>query len=1238
MINNKFFAVILTVAIMLNTVCVNAAFTYITETYEPGEVEQIIEAEDFTGGGFSVVEDETASGGKVIIGSGNSNESMSYTLKLDSNVEKLTVYGVHKSSEMKQALSYISFEGFEHYSLYDYEYGKWNTTRLFFDVLSEGKYKINLTSVRRGQKIDKIIVKYNRVKSEDDVISDLSNQTKVDTSKYISGRPELEEADIAQMPEMEAGTFIGESEDGTYSKNVSNIVSDEKASGGLVWISTSKRKLENSEQGDTELAYKFYVSQEGSYKLWVRYNTKYAEKKDAYISIDGDGWTQVGDAEVTGEYKWKSPITADLAEGWHTIEVKHRNDSWFIDKFLLTNHLEYTPVGMGSLPSEYSGIDEVATAKLEENKKNPKIKSNNFRFRSDADFEFSGDDIMVPSTNIAAALGIFHQKSDDCFLLIRDREYLKFYDGSNRVIASGKVINTTVPSHMIDDEEDMMMVSLKAAQEAFGFDYEYDESENSIHIFDFYEESYVRTATDEELQLETGKKVLYYTIPYDNPNAKVEVWLKYNINDILAVRNMNWDNLNKLDNGGNTYQMMDQYSRHGANMWYRAQTPVYKDGAFRGVQFSADDSSFFVKVIITDNGKQDVFMKKSRVTQGWDNKLTPQEYKYNTDGELYLVPTFENISYYIDADYENADCKITYRKVGDAHWNEVFDPTFDFETNQFRGTVPFVNQDTEYEVKAVITQNGKTVKESTASVHTWKDNPPIAQTIKLKDIYSGGDLTVMGYKGTEDGWIKIDGEGMTVDAKKDFYEAVTITDCEYLIFENVVVRGGTEFGIIVDAKCHDVRIVNCDIAEWGTGSIQDPDFGVYYRVGTSTNQRSGIQAAVSRNFVVERCYIHDSDTNTNPWNNLNYTNTHPAGSTAIMMWGLQGTVIRYNDFVGSDRHRFNDVLEGASNGGRNTGSCGRDSDIYGNLLIFSNDDGMELDGAQMNVRVYQNRIENTYCGISTAPNTMGPSYLYRNMIVKLSDETGRSGVCVKIGGCRDPWTITYMFNNIFRTSGGCIRNSNFSGSTEWHGILRNNIIAAYNEITGSYQYGRALENKYADERDDYDYDLITGTTIIPANSEKNAVYDVPKFVNDAAGNFRPTEDSPTWEAGAFVAGFTNIDKPNIGPFVGDEYDSLFLPARPIDISSDVYVIKIKSGETGTANIKIGDIEDGHTYCLVKNRDFDFLTVENDEIENVALIPNSTIKINIKSETTGKGVVMLRLDNGYSVPIIIYCEN
>ncbi len=80
----------------------------------------------------------------------------------------------------------------------------------------------------------------------------------------------------------------------------------------------------------------------------------------------------------------------------------------------------------------------------------------------------------------------------------------------------------------------------------------------------------------------------------------------------------------------------------------------------------------------------------------------------------------------------------------------------------------------------------------------------------------------------------------------------------------------------------------------------------------------------------------------------------------------------------SETHWWNDAIESIANG-EVSGGPYRDTDIYGNVLAFSNDDGTELDGGQISVRYWHNWIDRARCGISCVPNLSGPPTLdYRS--------------------------------------------------------------------------------------------------------------------------------------------------------------------------------------------------------------------------------------------------------------------
>jgi MYXO-CTERM domain-containing protein len=61
-------------------------------------------------------------------------------------------------------------------------------------------------------------------------------------------------------------------------------------------------------------------------------------------------------------------------------------------------------------------------------------------------------------------------------------------------------------------------------------------------------------------------------------------------------------------------------------------------------------------------------------------------------------------------------------------------------------------------------------------------------------------------------------------------------------------------------------------------------------------------------------------------------------------------------------------------------------DFYGNDVLWSYDNGIELDGSARNTRAFRNRFTNTFATLSFQPIFGGPAYAFRNVLVNTPDE------------------------------------------------------------------------------------------------------------------------------------------------------------------------------------------------------------------------------------------------------------
>ncbi len=82
-----------------------------------------------------------------------------------------------------------------------------------------------------------------------------------------------------------------------------------------------------------------------------------------------------------------------------------------------------------------------------------------------------------------------------------------------------------------------------------------------------------------------------------------------------------------------------------------------------------------------------------------------------------------------------------------------------------------------------------------------------------------------------------------------------------------------------------------------------------------------------------------------------------------------GHIVAYNYFS-----KLGDAIHGTQHGQLSA------SDIHNNEIYICTDDGIESDYADTNVRIYNNRITNTFSGVSAQPVNGGPVYIFNNSI------------------------------------------------------------------------------------------------------------------------------------------------------------------------------------------------------------------------------------------------------------------
>ena len=514
--------------------------------------------------------------------------------------------------------------------------------------------------------------------------------------------------------------------------------------------------------------------------------------------------------------------------------------------------------------------------------------------------------------------------------------------------------------------------------------------------------------------------------------------------------------------------------------------------------------------------------------------------------ELRAVPTFENCGIYLEHTALTPEqVQVRYREHGASVWLTGHRLAISTGDAVPRGSLFALRPATAYEVEC-LDSAGASI--AAAAFTTWSEEVPIARTVRLDELAAKGGPLVIGQGGTASGWVRyVAGPGFIVTGGEHDEEALLVKDAAFVILDGLIVRGGVRHGIRV-ANSQNVRIRDCDVSGFGRIGKQDlAKEGKYYTDdGKVINNDAGINIEGSGRMVIERNWIHDPRGHANSW-----YYSHPAGPNALYVHATGEMVVRWNDFPGSDSHRWNDVIEGWGNG-KVDGGFNRDSDIYGNYLAFANDDAIELDGGQCNVRFYGNLIHGTMCGISTAPNMRGPSWVFANLVADLGDERGLAAAGVKNGGgTTSSRGHAFFYNNTFAGGGNGIANVGFGSDPDrgmFRGTSRNNLFA----LTGD-----GLIDAYLPPGNTYDYDLFAlpwaaaGTKDVSGTVEVHGVNAPAMLADPAAGDYRPRAASAARGAGEAIPGFGFLDingRSDIGALPAGS-GGRRLPWRPGDLTA-----------------------------------------------------------------------------------------
>jgi len=451
----------------------------------------------------------------------------------------------------------------------------------------------------------------------------------------------------------------------------------------------------------------------------------------------------------------------------------------------------------------------------------------------------------------------------------------------------------------------------------------------------------------------------------------------------------------------------------------------------------------------------------------------------------------------------------------------------DEDLADYRGSLVHLKPGTSYEIELTLEGTSET---STLQTSTWPEQFPEGTVVTVDDSSATLDISE---SGTASGYRIFDGQGATIDvAGVETYNIVI--DASYVIVRNLNLKGASDSAIRIYGG-HDIVIEDVDISEWGSldwdgDFAQNGDAGIYSSVGELTR------------VVVQRSRIHHPNHDSNSWEEYNCRGPdpsdcsyHPAGAQTIIFYNSAGNhVLRFNELYSELGHYFNDTM-GAGSNGSYVGFPGHDSDIYGNYVADSWDDGIEAEGGNRNVRIWGNYVEDSYLALANAATSIGPLYIWRNVSgqCRKDENDDSAGPFLKMGYAgSESWMTGHMYlfhNTILNVDDqGC---SGFGGSGRFihHAVSRNNVL----HVRSSHS--RSISTNPDNTDNDFDYDLFSAG--VPDGHEANGLSGMPSYESglfDRAtltGDFRLQSSTLGFDDGVRLPGF-NDDFRGAAPDMG----------------------------------------------------------------------------------------------------------
>ena len=419
-------------------------------------------------------------------------------------------------------------------------------------------------------------------------------------------------------------------------------------------------------------------------------------------------------------------------------------------------------------------------------------------------------------------------------------------------------------------------------------------------------------------------------------------------------------------------------------------------------------------------------------------------------GELQLIPTFHSVSIYSKFQSDSVGdniSKLEWRRAGELSWKPGMDVSSGWTldrraqiwvresyevnpyVNQWRGSLLGCQENTEYEVRVTYADPEGIIGSDfhAASIRTKNSNIPLGTGgFYYVDIVNGNDSN----PGTETLPFQtlskaaiVARPGDTVIIRAGLYvEPFAIRVSGQLnnyitwqpyVQEEVIIDGNnTTQVVLLEASYNKIRGLRIRNAN---------RFGVHLQNGASFNVIEDNRIEDYGYTVPDAGVSIYSDAGYNLVQRNYITSARTAGpdklhqENGVSIWGTldnkgpkEGNVVRYNTIVGGvPGNSISDGVGGNLNSWIKDGPY-KDCDIYENVIRDTADDGLEIEGGNINVRVWGNKILNPLTsGMAHVQVIVGPLYIFRNELWQIA----RHGYYFKVASSKPRTGRAYIFHN-----------------------------------------------------------------------------------------------------------------------------------------------------------------------------------------------------------------------------------